>query len=48
MMETKLRLYLEWKGKLSGRKEGLGAVGWPVKNGETFRRSRMEMELVKH
>ncbi|KIM73439.1 hypothetical protein PILCRDRAFT_829181, partial [Piloderma croceum F 1598] len=33
MMETKLRLYLEWKGELSGRKEeGHGAVAWPAKN----------------
>src|SRR5882672_293941 len=41
MMETKLRLYLEWKGKLSGRKEeGQGAVAWPAKNGETFQKKQ--------
>jgi hypothetical protein len=42
-------LYLGWKGKLSGRKEEVqDAVGWPVTNGETFRRSRVEMGLAKH
>jgi len=41
MMETKLRLYLGWKGKLSGRREeGQGVVGWPVKNGETFQKEQ--------
>jgi DNA excision repair protein ERCC-4 len=41
MMETKLRLYLEWKGKLSERKEeGQGAVAWPAKNGETFQKKQ--------
>jgi len=40
MMETKLRLYLGWKGKLSGRREeGQGVVGL-VKNGETFQKEQ--------
>jgi DNA excision repair protein ERCC-4 len=41
MMEKKLRLYLEWKGKLSRLKEeGQGAVVWPDKNGETFQKEQ--------
>ncbi|KIM83728.1 hypothetical protein PILCRDRAFT_97161 [Piloderma croceum F 1598] len=41
MMEKKLRLYLEWKAKLSRLKEeGQGAVVWPDKNGETFQKEQ--------